>query len=397
MKKLYTFLATTLVVATLWAQTPSKMTYQAVIRNADSQLVTNTQVGMRISILQGTADGSAVYTETLTPTTNANGLVSVVIGGAAGFDAIDWANGPYFIKTETDPSGGTSYTITGVSQLLTVPYALHAKTVESIEETQSLADVAAIDNSVNTQIKNLTDPSDAQDAATKAYVDLLEGRITALENKMALMEGLKDIDGNEYEIVIIGNQIWMAENLRTTKYNDGTPIPTGHSNAQWEALTTGAYSVYPHSSISGLNSDAEVLEAYGALYNWYAVETGNLCPTGWRVPTDAEWTTLTDYVGEASVAGGKLKSTRTAPDAHPRWGSPNTSATDEYGFSALPGGDRSGDGAFYDVGDDGLWWSSTENNTYNAWFRFVDYFYSDVFRGSYNKELGFSVRCLRDL
>ena len=132
MKKLFIFMIAVLLTASVFAQSPQKMSYQAVIRNASNQLVTNQTVGMRISILQGSASGTVVYTEAQTPTTNANGLVSIEIGGGEGFNAIDWSAGPYFIKTETDPTGGVSYTITGTSQLLSVPYALHSKTAESL-------------------------------------------------------------------------------------------------------------------------------------------------------------------------------------------------------------------------------------------------------------------------
>ena len=127
MKNLFTFFAAILFTGILFAQSPQKMSYQAVVRDASNKLVVNHQVGMQISIVQSSEDGTAIYTETQTPTTNANGLVSIKIGSGAGFTTIDWANGPYFIKTETDPSGGTSYTITGVSQLLSVPYALYAE------------------------------------------------------------------------------------------------------------------------------------------------------------------------------------------------------------------------------------------------------------------------------
>jgi hypothetical protein len=135
MKRLFTIITAVLLTLTTWAQSPQKMSYQAVIRNSLDQLVTNHAVGMRISILQGSSSGTVVYVETQIPTTNANGLVSIEIGGGAGFDAINWANYTFFIKTETDPLGGTSYTITGTSQLLSVPYALHAKTVASYPET----------------------------------------------------------------------------------------------------------------------------------------------------------------------------------------------------------------------------------------------------------------------
>ena len=136
MKKIITICAALLMTASVFAQSPEKMSYQAIVRDGSNALVSSTAVGMQISILQGSASGTAVYVETQTPTTNANGLVSLEIGSgtvvSGDFTTIDWANGPYFIKTETDPTGGTSYTITGTSQLLSVPYALHAKTAESI-------------------------------------------------------------------------------------------------------------------------------------------------------------------------------------------------------------------------------------------------------------------------
>ncbi len=136
MKRLFTILAAVLLTIIVIAQAPQKMSYQAVIRNSSNALVTSRTVGMRISILQGSASGSAVYTETQTPTTNANGLASLEIGGGTvvtgAFAAIDWSAGPYFIKTETDLAGGKSYSISGVSQLLSMPYALYAKTADSV-------------------------------------------------------------------------------------------------------------------------------------------------------------------------------------------------------------------------------------------------------------------------
>jgi hypothetical protein len=143
MNKFYTFLAAILLTTSTFAQAPEKMSYQAVIRNSSDALVTNQAVGMRISILQTTTTGTAVYVETQTPTTNINGLVSLEIGAGTPvtgtFAGIDWAAGPYFIKTETDPTGGITYTITGTSQLMSVPYALHAKTAESVTSACGLS------------------------------------------------------------------------------------------------------------------------------------------------------------------------------------------------------------------------------------------------------------------
>ncbi len=140
MKRLFTVLSAVLVTATMWAQNPpQKMSYQAVIRDAGNALITSHAIGMRISILQGSVSGTVVYTETQATSTNANGLVSIEIGGGAGFDAIDWTNGPYFIKTETDPTGGTNYTaIVGTSQLLSVPYALYSKVSETADDAVKL-------------------------------------------------------------------------------------------------------------------------------------------------------------------------------------------------------------------------------------------------------------------
>lgn len=143
MKKLYTFLAVVLMTASTFAQTPEKMSYQAVVRDSGDNLVSSQPVGMQISILQTTATGTAVYVETQTPTTNVNGLVTLEIGTgtvvSGDFTTIDWSTDSYFIKTETDPTGGSSYTITGTSQLLSVPYALHAKTAESVTSTCGLS------------------------------------------------------------------------------------------------------------------------------------------------------------------------------------------------------------------------------------------------------------------
>ena len=135
MKRIFVILVAVLITASLFAQAPEKMTYQAVVRDDNSILITSTEVGIEINIYQeGSESGTLVYTETQTPATNANGLFSIEIGGQTGFDTITWANGPYFLETNIDVAGGTNYTITGVSQLLTVPYALHAKTAETISE-----------------------------------------------------------------------------------------------------------------------------------------------------------------------------------------------------------------------------------------------------------------------
>ena len=172
MKKIYSLLLTVIITTlSLFAQAPQKMSYQAVIRGSENQLVVGTEIGMRISILHGSADGTSVYIETQTPTTNANGLVSIEIGSgtiqSGNFSAIDWSDGPYFMKTETDPSGGTDYTITGTSQLLSVPYAFHATTVENLTETDPL--FAAWDKSTGIMI------TESQVTDLQAYLTAITG------------------------------------------------------------------------------------------------------------------------------------------------------------------------------------------------------------------------------
>jgi len=196
---------------------------------------------------------------------------------------------------------------------------------------------------------------------------------------------ITDKDGNVYTSVIIGTQEWMAENLKTTKYNDGTDIPLVTDDHEWIELTTGAYCWY--------NNDAATYKTpYGALYNWYAVNTGKLCPTGWHIPTDEEWTELTDYLGGTSVAGGKLKESGTT-----HWNSPNTGATNETGFTALPSGYRNYGGTYDDIVNYGYWWSSQEFSTTEAYYRDMSYNDISIYRGNDYKLYGFSVRCLRDL
>jgi uncharacterized protein (TIGR02145 family) len=199
---------------------------------------------------------------------------------------------------------------------------------------------------------------------------------------------ITDVEGNSYKTVYIGTQQWMGENLKTSKYSDGTPIPNITDNTQWSNNTTGAWAYY--------NNDVANNAKFGKLYNWYAVSkttngNKNVCPTGWHAPTDAEWTVLTDYLGGASVAGGKMKEVGTTS-----WNSPNTDATNTSLFTGLPGGLRFTNGDFNVIGNGGNWWSSTENNTDDAWLRYLHYDYGYAFSHSDNKKNGLSVRCLRD-
>ena len=193
-----------------------------------------------------------------------------------------------------------------------------------------------------------------------------------------------DIDGNEYGIVIIGTQVWMTEDLRTTKCNDGVPIPLIIDDMEWENLTTPGFSWYDN------NESNQTTAGYGALYNWYSVNECNICPSGWHVPSNTEWTVLSDYLGGSNIAGGKMKIT-----GLDYWNIPNTDATNESGWSGLPGGFRKINGTYTIIGLSGVWWSSTEIDD-KAYNRYLFFDNSVLNRSPNEKTRGLSVRCIKD-
>ena len=197
---------------------------------------------------------------------------------------------------------------------------------------------------------------------------------------------VSDIDGNLYPTVIIGTQEWMQENLKTTKFSDGSLIPNVTDSITWSQVSTPAWCNYFNNAANDVK--------YGKLYNWYtAADPRNVCPAGWHVPTDVEWTTLTDFLGGSSVAGGKMKTTTGWSD----YQGLNGNGTNESGFSALPGGIRYPGVAYFSTIDkSGNYWSSSIENPYTAWFRHLDNRNQDALRTYNNRRTGVSVRCLRD-
>lgn len=576
MKRLFALLITSVISILAFTQSPQKINYQAVIRNAGNTLITEKTVGMKISILKSSATGTAFYVETQTPKTNSNGLVSIDIGGGSVvsgvFSAIDWSAGPYFLKTETDPAGGTSYTITGTSQLLSVPYALYAGKAEGAADMddmnrlrQRMIDLEEIfyrqlpapaeglkafypfkgnandfsgngwDGTVNgatlvtdrfgktdnayhfsgtsnisTQFPGVTGSGDRSIsfwskipagetggsccfygstgngaffnpgvfAQTTPHVHLDIGNAyldcpapnaadgnwhhfvfifstqsgTSLNGVRVFYDGellsgytgnnfttypintgtttkftiggktgatcqmsiddirfynrvledteilqlfyeteyagqafVNDADGNTYNVIKIGDQVWMAENLKTTRYNDGTAIPYVTDAAAWINLTTPAY--------CWSNNDIGNKLVYGALYTWYTVKTGKLCPSGWHVPTDAEWTILENHLGGYAVAGGKLKETGTE-----HWITPNTDATNESGFTARPGGWRDGtNGGFLPLGTVAMWWTSQETTPDRPYWRELYYSSGTIYpKAGGLPSFGMAIRCVKD-
>lgn len=397
-------------IATLaLAQVPQKFSYQSVIRNSGNQLIANQIVGIKISVLQGSANGTVVYAETHNPTTTANGLANLEIGGgnllSGNFANINWSNGPYFIKTETDVNGGNNYSISATQQLLSVPYAFRAEDI-SYSVSQS-GDTLFIGNggfvivpgisAANASGGNGGDGgggSAGTSSGTKAHTC---GTANVV-NAGLTYNSVIDQEGNIYKTIVIGNREWMAENLKTTTYRNGDPIVSGLSATQWAGTTSGAWAHY--------NGDASLDCPYGKLYNFYACsDARQLCPTGWHVPTDGEWSALINLfdpnaqggINWSNFAGGPLKSTGTIQAGTGLWNGPNTGATNASGFSALPGGFITIMGASNNSAINGYYWTSSEVNSTTGYARS---FYHDpgsvIQTANFGKRSGMSIRCIRD-
>lgn len=284
----------------------------------------------------------------------------------------------------------TSVTLKGIVSAndlsTTVTFEYGTTTAYGSTVTADNSPVTEEDDTVSATLSGLT-PSTLYHYRIRAENDL--GTVYSADSTFTtvitgITDTVSDIDGNTYQTIGIGYQEWMTENLKTTKYNDGNDIPLADNDTIWEELSTPGYCWYN-------NDSASYQAVYGVLYNWYAVNTGKLCPSGWHVPTDEEITELVDYLGGAGEAGGLLKETGTA-----HWKSPNKGATDEYDFTALPGGKRNDGGEFIFIKIDGNWWSSTSYSTNYALYIYVQYNYSNSYQSYIKKKYGLSVRCLKD-
>ena len=426
MRRLFTtFLLCCLFVTIAFAQAPEKFTYQAVVRNANNTLVASSQVGVRVSILQGSTSGSAVYVETQTATTNANGLMTLSIGGGSvqqgTFANIDWANGPFFLKIETDPNGGSNYSVTGTEQLLSVPYALYSKEAGN----GFSGDYNDLTNAPQNVSVFTNDADYITNAQLTALLSNLNNRIDSLGTVLGMITPenidvmscpeaptLTDVDGNIYRTVKIGNQCWMRDNLRTEHYSNGTAIPYGASGT---SSTTVSY--YYNQTGSAIP-----LEERGYLYNWHAVMHGasssnavpsgvqGVCPAGWHVPSYAEWEILFDYLGNHAqyICGADTQYIAKAMASTIGWESspyncspgltPSTNNTS--GFEAVPAGSCiNGDFSYAEFGSLYMahFWSSTIESSPDAYSCNLSHSSPGLhWKHSWGIDDGFSVRCVRD-
>jgi len=401
MNKIFTFLVAFIVSSLIYAQLPQQFSYQAVVRGANNTLLTNQKVGVKISLLKGSENGQSVYVEQHIATTNSNGLISIAIGGgmflSGDFIKIDWANGPYFVKSEIDPEGGSNYTLATTAQLLAVPYALYAsnsqpgpkgdKGEKGDQGTPGKDGMNGKDGKVEFQNLRVSATGDTLYLTNGNFV-IVPGVSSSNFSSSSHGPKLLDIDGNEYKTVKIGNQLWMAENLRTSSFNDGVAIPNVIADTNWSNLKSAAWCSY--------NNEEKFEIVYGKLYNWYSLNpktngNKNICPSGWHVPSDKEWIELYEYLGGIEVAANKLK------HADPYcWMYLHEKASNSSNFSALPGG------YFYNIGRfDGLfsaaiWWSSTENDATSVWRFLVHAGASQIDMKYFPKEDAASIRCVKD-
>ena len=352
------------------AQSPEKMSYQAVIRDSDDNLITDTRVGMQISILQGSESGTEVYAETQTPTTNSNGLVSIEIGEGTveggDFKAIDWSDGPYFIKTETDPDGGTSYTITGTSQLLSVPYALHARTTESVPTGNQIGEMQYWDG---------TD-----------WVAVAAGKEGQVLNFIGGVPTWKTEVGDNFVINFTTGRIWMDRNLGASQVADSSTDADAYGDLyQWGRAADEHESRTSDTTYTLSDSDdpghGDFILSPDDPYDWLSSQndslwqgvsgTNNPCPEGYRLPTEAEWDAERQS-WSSNDAAGAFASPLKLPVAGYR---------------------KSSDGSLSNVGSNGYYWSSTVDGM-RSWYLLFTGYNTNIYKSA--RATGVAVRCIKD-
>ena len=438
MKRIFFTLLAIFASVALFAQAPNAFNYQGVARDLSGNPIINQNIGLRISILQGSIAGTEVYKELHLVSTNNTGLFNIRVGYGSpvndSIESINWGNGPFFLKIEMDTEGGSNYQLVGTNQLLSVPYALYAENsgnqLELLPPTVVTNDVTILNSSSVTlhgivngngfktdvvfeydttaqfvnPIKVEHDPVfGSSDIPVSVNLTGLTSNLTYYfrvkgSNAVGISHGdimsfvlylnlpdepVIDADGNEYETVKIGEQVWMAENLKTTKYNDSTSIPLIVDGTDWANHPTGAYCYYGNNVDNG--------DIYGNLYNWYTVvDDHKLCPSGWHVPSINEVNTLINYLGGTEIAGGKLKETGTV-----HWLEPNEGATNESGFTALPSGDRNYFGTYENQNRYAAFWNTQDLESYGG----VSILYfnnTKVENQGWGKRTGLPVRCIKD-
>ena len=322
--------------------------------------------------------------------TSVLGLFTAQLGSSVALTNVNWATGAKFMQVELDL--GSGFVDIGTQQLLSVPYALDSRNSENavragngFESVSASGDTLFLTNGNFIQIPGISQANGGTSFGTTLHTC---GEANIHQSNL-IYGSMTDQEGNVYKTVVIGTQEWMAENLNTSIYRNGDPIPTGLDDATWNNTTSGAWTYH--------NNDVSNECPYGKLYNWYTcVDPRELCPTGWHVPNDGEWTLLSDYLGGENICGGPMKSTGIMENSTGLWSSPNTGATNFTGFSAIPSGARGINGSYIHFLTIGFAWSTTSTSQSNAWNRAWKYNDATLNKFANLKLHGFSVRCVRD-
>jgi uncharacterized protein (TIGR02145 family) len=414
-----------------YAQPPASIPYQAVLRDGNGTILTSQEITVRFTIHDGSANGNAEWEEVQIATTSAQGLVSLSLGSEATLDNINWSGGSKFLQVETNLGNG--FIDLGTQPLLSVPYALYAS--NGLERVSSTGDTLFLANGNNLIIPGISEanaagpgcvftaacnynseatsndgschfPGDACNDGNAATIGdqwtadcTCEGSVAVtgsnstcgasnVHNPELTYGTLTDQQGNVYRTIQIGVQEWMAENLKTTIYANGDPIPGNLSYEEWTVTNSGAWA-YP-------GGGSSTLCPYGRLYNWYTVDDERgLCPTGWHVPSLSEFTMLAQYVGQGDGSiNGDLRSAGSQ-----YWAGSGPEDDNSTGFSALPAGARFyNEGLYPGFGVLAYFWTTSvfTSAPNNSFFQSLYYINCCLDGGNTSNQAGFSVRCLRD-
>jgi uncharacterized protein (TIGR02145 family) len=379
-RSLYTILALTLS-SLLCAQAPQRLSYQAVARDAAGEPLANTSTSVRFTLHDLTATGADIWTEIQHITTNANGLFNVQLGTVSSLESVQWGEGSKFLQVELLLEG--IYIDMGTQQFLSVPYALFANHVNlNVSEE---GDTLVIGNGAPIIIPGLSAANPVPPVGLPHTCGLEE-----VHNADVTYGSVTDYDGNVYKTIMVNGREWMAENLNVGHFQNGDQIFIVEDDGGWAGSILQPYSCYYQNVASNACP-------YGRIYNFYSVmDERQLCPVGWHVPDNYEWSLLGNAFGGSMVAGGALKTVGTLDDTG-LWYAPNTDATNESGFSAVPGGYRSQYG-FYTQKSSGAYYWAGQSAGSNDGPLSVMFFDSGLLSGNvFDGRFGASVRCIRDL
>ncbi len=378
-----------------FSQSPATIPYQAVVRNVDGSAMANASLNITLMIHDVTTTGSVVYEESHATSSNAQGLININVGSGTAsigsFNSIDWGNNAKFLHVQMDAGNGV--VDLGTQQLMSVPYALYANEVST--RISSSGDSLFVGNQfvIVPGISTANYPNTPETGST-----LLPGNALCADSPISVSScnGQTSLvyQSTTYDLIEIGGQCWLGDNLNAVSLNDGTPIANVTDNTAWSTTTTPAYCYYQN------NTAYQTL--YGNLYNFATIQTNKLCPAGWHVPSDCEWMYMEGSLGlsiaDQQIGTGFRGTTEgDALKSLDGWNEPHTPHNNSTGFTAYPGGYRFTTGTFSGRTLYGYWATSTpDGTTGNVWNRKLNVGNSNISRAANSSVQGYSVRCIKD-